>query len=137
MRATAYPSQGPEYGRRFRSTRARAKVGAEKTARIAPLGVAAKGKLVVRSARMTKASKPKGFGNLKGPEDRLGSRRFRHLKVIGYTPVPQPLFAKASIADDLEGVIELDARASVGQYVEAAKKQRAWAREARLSESAA
>ena len=39
-------------------------------------------------------------------------------------------------ADDLdEGVIELDARASVGQYIEAAKQQRVWAREARLSES--
>ena len=104
---------------------------------------------------MTKASKPKGFDNLKdpeqylvagpggathqtaeGPEDRLDSRRFGHLKVIGYTAAAQPLFAKASIADDLdEGVIELDARASVGQYIEAAKQQRVWAREARLSES--
>ena len=47
-----------------------------------------------------------------------------------------PLFAKASIADDLdEGVIELDARASVGQYIDAAKQQRVWAREARLAES--
>ena len=31
--------------------------------------------------------------------------------------------------------IELDARASVGQYIEAAKQQRVWDREARLSES--
>jgi catalase len=60
---------------------------------------------------------------------------FGHLKVIGYTPAAQPLFAKASIADDRdEGVIELDASASVGQYIEAARQQRVWAREARLSE---
>ena len=61
---------------------------------------------------------------------------FGHLKVIGHTAAAQPLFAKAGIADDLdEGVIELDARASVGQYIEAAKQQRVWDREARLSES--
>jgi catalase len=60
---------------------------------------------------------------------------FGHLKVIGHTSAA-PLFAKASIADDLdEGVIELDARASVGQYIDAAKQQRVWAREARLAES--
>ena len=60
---------------------------------------------------------------------------FGHLKVIGYTPAAQPLFAKASIADDRdEGVIELDASASVGQYIEAARQQRVWAREARLAE---
>ena len=36
---------------------------------------------------------------------------FGHLKVIGHTSAAQPLFAKASIADDLdEGVIELDGR---------------------------
>ena len=65
-----------------------------------------------------------------------GRDAFGHLKVIGYTPAAQPLFAKASIADDLdEGVIELDTRASVGQYIEAAKQQRVWAREARISES--
>ena len=61
---------------------------------------------------------------------------FGHLKVIGYTVAAQPLFAKAGLADDLdEGVIELDGRASVGQYIEAAKQQRVWNREARLSES--
>ena len=44
--------------------------------------------------------------------------------------------AKARIADDLdEGVIELDGRAGIGQYIEAAKQQRVWDREARLSES--
>ena len=59
---------------------------------------------------------------------------FGHLKVIGCTATAQPLFAKAGIADDLdEGVIELDARASIGQYIEAAKQQRVWDREARLS----
>jgi catalase len=60
---------------------------------------------------------------------------FGHLKVIGHTAAGRPLFAKAGIADDLdEGVIELDARASIGQYIEAAKQQRVWHREARLSE---
>jgi catalase len=34
---------------------------------------------------------------------------------------------------DDEGVIELDARASVGQYIEAANRQRVWDRESRLS----
>jgi catalase len=59
---------------------------------------------------------------------------FGHLKVIGCTATAQPLFAKAGIADDLdEGVIELDARASIGQYIEAAKQQRVWDREVRLS----
>jgi catalase len=61
---------------------------------------------------------------------------FGHLKVIGHTSAAQPLFVKASIADDLdEGVIELDGRPGVGQYIEAAKQQRVWAREARLAES--
>jgi catalase len=61
---------------------------------------------------------------------------FGHLKVIGHTAAARPLFAKAGLADDLdEGVIELDARASVGKYIEAAKQQRVWDREARLAES--
>ena len=61
---------------------------------------------------------------------------FGHLKVIGYTAAAKPLFVKAAIADDLdEGVIELDARASVRQYIEAAKKQRVWDRKARLADS--
>src|SRR3984885_14281155 len=63
---------------------------------------------------------------------------FGHLKVIGHTSAAQPLFAKASLCEDLdEGVIELDVRPGVEQYIEAAKRQRVWAREARLSESAA
>jgi catalase len=63
---------------------------------------------------------------------------FGHLKVIGHSSAAQPLFAKAGLADDLdEGVIDLDARSSIGQYIEAAKLQRVWAREARLAESQA
>jgi catalase len=59
---------------------------------------------------------------------------FRHLKVIGHTAAAGPLFAKAGIADDLdEGVIELNAPASIGRYIEAATQQRVWDREARLS----
>jgi catalase len=59
---------------------------------------------------------------------------FAHLKVIGYTAAAKPLFEKAGIADDLDqGVTELDARASVGQYIDAAKQRRVWDREARLS----
>ena len=61
---------------------------------------------------------------------------FGHLKVIGHTAAAKPMFTKAGLADDLdEGVIELDARASVRQYIEAAKQQRVWDREAHLSES--
>ena len=59
---------------------------------------------------------------------------FGHLKVIGHTPAAGPLFAKAGIADDFdEGVIELNAPASIGRYIEAATQQRVWDREARLS----
>ena len=59
---------------------------------------------------------------------------FGHLKVIGHTAAARPLFAKAGIADDLdEGVIELNAPASIGRYIEAAKQHRMWDREARLS----
>ena len=61
---------------------------------------------------------------------------FGHLKVIRYTAAAQPVFAKPGIADDLdEGVIELDARASIGRNSEAAKHRRVWDREVRLSES--
>jgi hypothetical protein len=48
----------------------------------------------------------------------------------------EPL-AKAHIADDLaEGVNDLDARTSIGQYIEAANQQRVWNREPPLSEGA-
>jgi catalase len=58
---------------------------------------------------------------------------FGHLKVIGHTAAARPLFAKAGIADDLdEGVIELNAPASIARYIEPAKQQRD--REARLAE---
>jgi catalase len=61
---------------------------------------------------------------------------FGHLKIIGHSSAAKPLFAKAGIVDDPdEGVIELDAQPIVGQYIEAAKQQRVWAREARLLES--
>ena len=54
----------------------------------------------------------------------------------GAGDMPRDVRAKASLADDLdEGVIDLDARPGVGQYIEAAKQQRVWAREARLAES--
>ena len=59
---------------------------------------------------------------------------FGHLKVIGHSAAAQPLFTKAGIADDLDdGVIELDTRASIGQYIDAAKHQRVWDREERLA----
>ena len=59
---------------------------------------------------------------------------FGHLKVIGYTAAARLLLARAGIADDLdEGVIELDVRGSVAQHIEAAKRQRVWDREARVS----
>jgi hypothetical protein len=59
---------------------------------------------------------------------------FGHLKVIGCTATAQSLLAKAGVGDDLnEGVIELEGRAATSQYIEAAKQQRVWDREARLS----
>ena len=67
--------------------------------------------------------------------DRRVRHAFGHLKVVGHTGAAQPLFAKAGLADDLdEGVVELDARASIAQYIKAAKQQRVWDREARLAE---
>jgi hypothetical protein len=44
--------------------------------------------------------------------------------------------SKAKGFDGLEGVNEIDARAGVGRYVGAAKRQCVWDREVRLSESA-
>jgi hypothetical protein len=91
-------------------------------------------------AKTTKtASKTKGFDNLKDPESFLvagpGGATHQTADAAQGSLTTKPLFAKASIADDLdEGVIELEARASIGQYIEAAKQQRVWAREARLSE---
>jgi catalase len=59
---------------------------------------------------------------------------FGHLKVIGHTAAAQALFAKAGIADELdEGVIELSSAAGVKRFIEAAKQQRVWDRELRLS----
>jgi catalase len=59
---------------------------------------------------------------------------FGHLKVIGHSAAAQPLFVRAGIGHDLDdGVIELDTRASIGQYIDAAKQQRVWDREARLA----
>ena len=59
---------------------------------------------------------------------------FRTSKVTGPTAAAQPLVAKAGITDDLDGgVIELDAFAGTGRYIEAAKQQRVWETETRLS----
>jgi catalase len=59
---------------------------------------------------------------------------FGHLKVIGYSPAVQALFAKASIADDLdEGVVDISSAAGLKRFIEAAKLQRVWDREAKLS----
>jgi catalase len=59
---------------------------------------------------------------------------FGHLKVIGYSPAVEALFAKASIADDLdEGVVDISSAAGLKRFIEAAKLQRVWDREAKLS----
>jgi catalase len=59
---------------------------------------------------------------------------FGHFKVIGHTGEAQPLFAKAGLTEDIdEGVIELGAPTNIRRYIEAAKQQRVWDREARLS----
>jgi catalase len=60
---------------------------------------------------------------------------FGHLKVIGHTAAAQALFVKAGIAEDLdEGVIELNSAAGMKRFIEAAKRQRVWAREPRISD---
>ena len=121
---------------------------------------------------MAKAGKPKGFDNVKDPEQYLvagpggatrqtaedaeaslttnqgvivaddqntlksGGRGPSLPEDFAFREAAKPLFAKAGIVDDPdEGVIELDAQPIVGQYIEAAKQQRVWAREARLLES--
>jgi hypothetical protein len=81
-----------------------------KTARNAAPGVIA-GTGSSGALEMAKTSKTKGFDNLEDPEQNLVA--------------------------DLGGAThqnELRARASVGQYIEAAKQQRVWDRKARLSE---
>jgi hypothetical protein len=99
---------------------------------------------------MAKASKPKGFENLKDPE--------KHLVAVPGGATHQTADATQGSLTTNQGVIvadnqntlksggrgpslledfafrELDGRPGVGQYIEAAK-QRVWAREARLSES--
>jgi catalase len=58
---------------------------------------------------------------------------FGHLKVIAYGPAATPLFDKAGIAADLdEGVIALKGKGDVATFIAAAKKQRVWAREAKV-----
>ena len=88
---------------------------------------------------MAKKSKTKDFEDLNDEKSTLSTGfaiRSDILKVVGYMAAAEPL-AKACIADDLdEGVIELDARTSIGQYIDAAKQQRVWNKEARLSEGA-
>lgn len=56
---------------------------------------------------------------------------FGHLKVIGYLAAAQPLLDKAGIAAD-EGVVELDGRGGIKQFIEAAKGHRIWKREPKL-----
>ena len=100
---------------------------------------------------MAKASKPKGFENLKGPEKHLvarpgGGTHQTAEAAQGSLTTNQGVI----VADDQDtlksggrgpslledfAVRELDGRPGVGQYIEAAKPRRVWAREARLSES--
>jgi hypothetical protein len=74
--------------------------------------------------------------NTPQPGDRSPSLLFRkkitHFdQVIGHTSAALPLFVKASLSDELdEGVVDLEARSSVGEYIDAPKSQRVWAREA-------
>jgi hypothetical protein len=62
----------------------------------------------------------------------------RGVAAEGKSVARSALMAKASKTKSFdESVIDLDARPSVGRYIEAAKQQRVWAREARLLESGA
>ncbi len=56
---------------------------------------------------------------------------FGHLKVIGHTAEAKPLLDKAGVAAD-EGVVALGTADAVRSFVEAAKKNRIWAREPSL-----
>jgi catalase len=61
---------------------------------------------------------------------------FGHLKVLGYEGPAEQLFEKGGIADDLDdGIIELNTAAGIKRFIGAAKLQRVWDREARLSDT--
>lgn len=58
---------------------------------------------------------------------------FGHLKIIGHTQGASALLDEAGVADQVDGgVISLEDRASIGTFIEAAKRLRIWAREARV-----
>ena len=61
---------------------------------------------------------------------------FGHLKVVGYEGPAEQLFEKGGMADDLDdGIIELHTAAGIKRFIDAAKKQRVWDREAHLTEA--
>ena len=60
---------------------------------------------------------------------------FGHLKAIGFSKAAQALFAKAGIAEDLDdGVVDIGSAPGLKRFIETAKEQRVWAREAKFSE---
>jgi hypothetical protein len=100
---------------------------------------------------MAKASKAKGFEDLKDPERHLvagpgGATHQTADAAEGSLTTKQAVIVAdnhntlksggrgPSFLEDL-AFRELDGQPGVGQYIEAAKQQRVWAREARLSES--
>jgi len=56
---------------------------------------------------------------------------FAHLKVIGHTAGAQPLFDRVGVEPD-QGIIELDGKESVGEFIKTAKNGRIWSREPKL-----
>ena len=56
---------------------------------------------------------------------------FAHLKVIGWLPAAEPLLQAAGVAAGMrdDGVVALGAGEGIGQFIEAAKRHRIWARE--------
>ena len=67
---------------------------------------------------------PEGRGEIPSDRDLAPGSLATRQGVLGPgARPPQPLFAKAGIADDLDGVIELNGRTSIAEYLEAAKRR--------------
>jgi len=56
---------------------------------------------------------------------------FGHLKVIGTVEAAGPILAKAAVEED-DGIVDLAGRGGIKAFIDAAKRQRVWAREPAL-----
>jgi catalase len=57
---------------------------------------------------------------------------FGHLKVIGYIENAAPIFAKAAVPDEDEGVVDLSGSGGMDDFIAAATQHRIWEREPAL-----